>query len=146
MGWFGDAEAVNRWGGPRFRYPFSAKSFREDCRIGEISSYCLRNPAGAMVGFGQFYDRYDRAHLARLISHPEKRRQGIGERLIRMIMKAALLSTEHEQSSLFVYRDNEPAYRCYLKLGFTVDAYPDDAPLKDECYFLTRNNDFANAI
>lgn len=141
MGWFPDAAAVKRWSGPRFRYPYTPETFRTDCRIGKIESFCLKSPAGVMAGFGQAYDRYDRAHLARLISHPKMRRQGIGERLIHMITRAVQLRSGYEQSSLFVYRDNEPAYRCYLKMGFVVQDYPDDAPLKGQCYFLTRSND-----
>lgn len=144
MRWFADAESVNRWGGPRIRYPFTRETFREDCRVDEIATYCVRNPAGVMAAFGQIYDRYDRGHLARLVTHPEMRRQGIGQRLIRMIMAAARREWGYEQSSLFVYRDNEAAYRCYLKLGFVVQDYPDDAPMRDECYFLTRDNTLAD--
>jgi ribosomal protein S18 acetylase RimI-like enzyme len=145
MAWFTDARSVDRWGGPRFRYPFMRKSFRTDCRLDEIASYSLRNPTGVMAAFGQRYDRDDRAHLARLVTHPDMRRQGIGERLIRMIMRSAELYSGHQQSSLFVYRDNEPAYRCYLKMGFVVQAYPADAPLKGRCYFLTCKHNFAAA-
>lgn len=140
MSWFPDAKAVDRWGGPRFRYPFTRESFREDCRIGQIKTYGLKDPDQELAAFGQFYDRYDRAHLARLITHPGMRRQGIGKRLIRMIMRAAYLESGHEQSSLFVYRDNEAAYRLYIEMGFIVQDYPDDASLKDRCYFLTRKN------
>ena len=82
MTWFPDAEAVNSWGGPGFRFPFSPDSFREDCKLDQRRDY----------------DEY----------------------------------------SLFVYRDNLPAYRCYLSLGFLVRDYPDDAPMPDKCYFLTK--------
>ena len=44
----------------------------------------------------------------------------------------------HEEIALFVYRDNEPAYRCYLALGFEVHEYPDAAPMADKCFYLTR--------
>lgn len=138
--WFPDAESVHRWGGPRFRYPFTPESFREDCRVDQIATYCVRNPVDVMAAFGQMYDRNDRGHLARLVTHPQMRRQGIGQRLIRMLMAASRREWGYEQSSLFVYRDNEAAYRCYLKMGFVVQDYPDGAPMKDECYFLTRKN------
>lgn len=138
MGWFPDAGSVDRWGGPRFRYPFTPKSFRDDCRIGAIATYCLRNPDGVMAAFGQVYDRSDRGHLARLITHPEMRQRGIGKRLVAMLIKAAVQQFGHTECSLFVYRDNEPAYRCYRAMGFAVESYPADAPLKDRCYFLTR--------
>ncbi|MGI9235700.1 MAG: GNAT family N-acetyltransferase [Woeseiaceae bacterium] len=143
MRWLPDATSVDRWSGPRFRFPFTRESFREDCRVDEIATYCVRNPNGVMAAFGQMYERDDRGHLARLITHPEMRRQGIGQRLIRMIMTAARQEWGHEQSSLFVYRDNDAAYRCYLKMGFVLQDYPDGAPMQDECYFLTRENVFA---
>lgn len=142
MNWFPDAHAVDIWGGPRFRYPFTHESFREDCRFEEMSSYCLRDPGGAMTAFGQVYDRYERSHLARLIAHPEMRRQGIGKRLITMLIRASRHLYGHSECSLFVYRNNDPAYRCYLAMGFTLQEYPDDAPMKEECYFLTRATDF----
>lgn len=94
-----------------------------------------------MAAFGQIYERYDRAHLARLVTHPGMRRQGIGKRLIRMMARAAHLDLGHEQLSLFVYKDNDAAYRLYLKMGFVVQQYPDEAPLKERCYFLTRKNE-----
>jgi ribosomal protein S18 acetylase RimI-like enzyme len=138
MSWFPDEHSVDIWGGPRIRYPFTPETFREDCRIKEIVTYCLRDPAGAMVGFGQIYDRYDCGHLARLITHPKMRRQGIAKRLIVLLIDTAQQSFGHSECSLFVYRDNEPAYRCYLAMGFVLRDYPDDAPMKDRCYFLTR--------
>ena len=64
MAWFPNADAVNMWSGPRFRYPFTDTSFRDDCRIDEVRSFCLKNPDGVLVAFGQIYDRHDRAHLA----------------------------------------------------------------------------------
>jgi ribosomal protein S18 acetylase RimI-like enzyme len=141
MGWFPDARSVDIWGGPRFRYPFTLESFRLDCRLDEMLSYCLRDPGGALAGFGQVYERDDRGHLARLITHPNRRRQGIGRRLIEMLCTAARQSRSYNEYSLFVYRDNEAAYRCYLTTGFVVRDYPDDAPMKERCYFLTRSAD-----
>lgn len=91
-----------------------------------------------MTAFGQHYPRYGRAHLARLVTDPARRRQGAAKRLISMIIDAAAQSGEFTEASLFVLRDNQPAYRCYRALGFSVQDYPDDAAMKDQCYFLTR--------
>jgi len=138
MGWFPDARSVDIWGGPRFRYPFTRDSFLEDCQIAKMSTYCLRNPGGDVVAFGQFYDRHGRAHLARLISHPATRREGAGTRLIKLIIRAASRAGDYEEASLFVYRDNAPACACYHSLGFNIQDYPQDAKMKDKCFFLTR--------
>ena len=138
MSWFPDAGSVNLWGGPEFRYPFTDATFREDCRIGLMDSYCLRNPAGDLAAFGQSYERDGRGHLARLVSNPELRGTGAGKRLISMIIEALAAQHDYDEYSLFVFRHNEPAYRCYLASGFVVQDYPDGAPLPEECYFLIK--------
>jgi len=138
MTWFPDADAVDIWGGPRFRYPFTRKTFRADCRVDLMVSYMLRDSSGSMAAFGQSYEREGRGHLARLVSNPSMRRQGAGKQLIRMIMAALEEIHGYDEYSLFVYRHNLPAYRCYQSLGFRVVQYPDAAPMADKCYFLTR--------
>jgi hypothetical protein len=115
MTWLPDAASVKIWGGPNFRFPFTQATFREDCRLDMMDSFSLRNANGELAAFGQAYERDGRGHLARLISNPD-----------------------YEEYSLFVYRDNIPAYQCYLSLGFVVQNYPEGAPMPDKCYFLTR--------
>ncbi len=141
MQWFPDAQSVDIWGGPKIRFPFTPASFRADCRIDELSTFCLSNPNGEMTAFGQVYHREGRGHLARLITHPQHRREGAGKRLIAMLMTAARQLFDCRGFSLFVYRHNEPAYRCYLAMGFTLHDYPADAALQDQCYFLVRAAD-----
>ena len=138
MDWFPDAESVNIWGGPRFRYPFTPRSFIKDCRIKRMTSYSLRGADGAMLAFGQVYVRDSRAHLARLIANPALRRLGYGRLLIEKIIGVIRREGEYAEVSLFVYRHNEPAYRCYRSLGFSAQDYPADAALKGQCYFMTR--------
>ncbi len=138
MPWFPDAHSVDIWGGPNFRYPFTGETFREDCRVDVMTSYALRNSAGELAAFGQTYEREGRGHLARLVSNPALRRQGAGRKLIRMIIAALEMTGDYDEYSLFVYRDNAPAYQCYLSLGFVVAQYPDDALMPDKCFFLTK--------
>lgn len=138
MTWFPNAAAVDIWGGPKFRYPFTADSFLEDCRPDLMQSYCLRDDSGHYAAFGQSCERDGRGHLARLIVNPDRRRRGGGSRLIEMII--ALLEQRHAYAeySLFVYRHNEPALKCYSALGFVIRDYPEDAALQGLCYFMTR--------
>jgi ribosomal protein S18 acetylase RimI-like enzyme len=138
MTWFPDARSVDIWGGPNFRFPFTAETFREDCRLDLMQSWVLRNAHGRLAAFGQAYERDGRGHLARLVSNPGLRRQGAGRQLIEMIIASLEEAHAYDEYSLFVYRDNMPAYQCYLSLGFTVLDYPDDAPMPEKCYFLTR--------
>lgn len=138
MTWFPDAHSVDIWGGPRFRYPFDRDSFHADCRWQDYASYCLRE-SGVLSAFGQMGLRYGRAHLARLVVNPAMRGRGIGRSLLQGLVREASLNPDCAEAALFVYQNNEPAYRCYLALGFEVQAYPDDAPMRDECYYLTKS-------
>jgi ribosomal protein S18 acetylase RimI-like enzyme len=138
MTWFPDAHSVDIWGGPKFRYPFDSETFRADCRWNEFSSFCLRNSANEFAAFGQLGSRYGRSHLARLVANPCMRRQGVGRRLMEMMIETARKEQGHPEIALFVYKDNEPAYRCYLALGFAVQEYPDGAPMLEKCFYLTR--------
>lgn len=138
MTWLGTADDVVIWGGPTFRFPFTPESFREDCHWGKMMSFSLRDVDNLQAGFGQIYDRNGRINLARLIVHPARRGRGIGRRLVEMLMAVGPGLLTMPEFSLFVFRNNEAALRCYISLGFEISDYPDDQILADQCYFLTR--------
>lgn len=140
MDWFESRQDVVIWGGPEFRYPFTRASFFEDIRWRRILSYSLLEPAGEFIGFGQIYDRDRHVHLARLIVTPSRRGQGVGTRLIEMLMRVGREKLSHQRYSLFVFRDNTPAFECYRSLGFEISDYPKDMPHADVCYYLTRDD------
>lgn len=138
MGWFSNAADVTVWGGPRFRYPFTRESFVEDSHWNDMDSFFLRDAQDRLQAFGQFYNRNEKINLARLIAHPGRRGQGIGKRLVSMLMAVAPQHFSLQEFSLFVYRDNAPALGCYQSLGFEIRDYPPDQLLAEECYYLTR--------
>jgi ribosomal protein S18 acetylase RimI-like enzyme len=138
MGWFPDANAIYIWAGPTFRYPFTRETFHHDVLWSEMASYCLRDPAGRFVAFGQFYDRKGRINLARLVVHHESRGQGAGKRLISYLMAAARPQFQLSEFSLFVFDDNTPAFECYKSMGFVVTEYPGEMPIGETCLYLTR--------
>jgi ribosomal protein S18 acetylase RimI-like enzyme len=138
MTWFPDAHSVDIWGGPKFRFPFTHETFNADCRWRDFSSFCLRNSANELAAFGQLGERFERSHLARLIANPRMRGQGVGRKLVEFMITAARNENGHSEIALFVYKDNEPAYQCYLAVGFEVQEYPDGAPMADKCFYLTR--------
>lgn len=138
MTWFPEADDINIWGGPSFRYPFTRETFFEDIYWGRMPSFSLRDPAGDFAAFGQIYERDKRIHFARLVANPAMRRRGVGKRLISMLMVAGRTLYSRDECSLFVFRENIPAYECYTSMGFVVGAYPEDMPHADVCYYLTR--------
>ncbi len=138
MGWFPDADATRTWGGPDFRHPFNRHSFAEDIHWGRMATFSLRSPSGELAAFGQLYERLDRINLARLAVNPTMRGQGIGRRLIEMLMTLGPQMFSCNEFSLFVYRDNVVAARCYESMGFRVTTYPEKAVLSEVCDYLTR--------
>ncbi len=142
MQWFTDARSVRAWGGPDFRFPFDGNSFLHDCRWPETPSFIARMPGETQpAAFGQFYEYRDRIHFARLVVQPGLRARGIGRQFVRLLAEAVMGQLPLDEASLFVYRDNAAALRCYRALGFTESAYPPERPLADQCFFLTRRLD-----
>jgi len=138
MSWFRSAADVDRWGGPRFRYPFTGKTFRRDCHWGRMPSFRLNSPAGEFAAFGQMYERLGRINLARLVVHPDLRGAGVGKRLLASLIEVGPNLFTADEFSLFSYRDNVAALGCYQSMGFVIRDYPEGAPMADLCYYLTR--------
>lgn len=140
MSWFGDAAAVKLWSGPQFRYPFTKETFREDCKLSQFANYALKDDQGSLLGFGQIGERYERSHFARLVVNPLFRGQGCGRQLLQALVRQSALRDDCEECGLFVYRHNTAAKECYLAAGFEVVKYPDNAPMADECFYMTRRS------
>ena len=139
MRWFPKSDDVHVWGGPWFQFPFTRETFIKDVHWGKMASLCLCDPSRRVVAFGQLYERDGRIHLARLVVIPDMRGHGVGRRLIEMLMTAGQAMFPGDEYSLFVFRENKPAYECYKSLGFEITDYPDDMPHADVCYYLTRS-------
>jgi ribosomal protein S18 acetylase RimI-like enzyme len=141
MGWFPDKESVTLWGSPYTRYPLRDETFLADIYWDRISSRVARAEDGRLLGFGQFYLKLGRCHLARLVINPESRGQGLGEEFVAALMKHGSQDLGTEEFSLYVMTSNRPAYNCYKSLGFELADYPDgDAKLED-CVFMIADLD-----
>ena len=126
------------WGGPEFRYPFTQASFFEDTHFAEIDSYCLVGPAEDLLAFGQIYERHGRINFARLVVAPDRRRQGIGKRLIALLMEKGRQTYSLEEYSLYVCEDNEAAKACYAEMGFEEHVDSPDQELDDSISYMIR--------
>ena len=128
MSWFPDQRSCFVWGGPGFRYPFTEATFREDMRQNDMSSHSLVGDDGKLLGFGQYYLRSGRCHLARLVISPNHRGRGLGAIIIREISRLGCGELRVSHCSLFVLADNAPAIRLYSRLGFVPAPFPEGAP------------------
>jgi ribosomal protein S18 acetylase RimI-like enzyme len=128
MTWFEDADALHSWGGPEFRFPFTAASFREDSKVDSIDSFALVSEGGSVAAFGQCYLRVDRCHFGRVGVSPLRRGQGLGTRLLHEMAAWGLSEFGPRELSLFVHVDNTRAHRLYARLGFRDAPYPEAMP------------------
>ena len=135
MCWFPSRETCQIWGGPEFRFPFTAETFRADCHL-ELPSWVLLNGRGTLCGFGQYYLRAARCHLARLAIAPSLRGRGLGTRLIELLSAEGKAALGVEHCSLFVSIANTNAMALYERLGFARAAYPGD-PVRG-CHYMVR--------
>ncbi|HEX9206596.1 MAG TPA: GNAT family N-acetyltransferase [Steroidobacteraceae bacterium] len=136
MAWFPDAHATTVWGGPGFRFPFTAATFREDARIDGLATRALIDNHGHFVGFGQFYERVGRCHLGRLAIAPAMRGHGFGTQLVRSLCIEGGKVLGADTFSLFVLPGNEKALSLYQRLGFAPATYPEPSPLFADCVYM----------
>jgi ribosomal protein S18 acetylase RimI-like enzyme len=125
MAWFPDAAPLRTWGGPEFRHPFTAGSFREDAKVDVIDSFALVAGDGTLAAFGQCYLRIERCHFGRVGVAPDRRGQGLGTRLLREMADWGQDRFGPRELSLFVKHGNTSAHRLYRRLGFREVPYPD---------------------
>lgn len=134
--WFPDKESSYFWGGPGLNFPFTHDSFLEDIQWGKMATYSLLDEAGGFVGFGQYYEKLGRCHLARLAIAPALRGQGHGHWFISHLMSIGMEDLSTNECSLFVVNHNETALRCYANLGFTREEYPVGHQYFDDIDFM----------
>jgi ribosomal protein S18 acetylase RimI-like enzyme len=146
MRWFPDASSCASWGGPHFRFPFTAASFRADARVDALPTWSLLDDAGDLVAFGQYYDRLARCHLAHLVVRPEARGRGAGTRLIGELCAEGSLVLGVSEFSLFVLARNLPAVRLYRRLGFADALYPEWLPATEPMRYMVASGTAADAL
>ncbi len=138
MSWFPDERSVDIWGGPNFRYPLTPTTFQENTHWRDMDSYILIGPQRDMIAFGQMYERHGRINLARLVVAPDQRRQGLGTRLVTLLMDRGRETFPLEEFSLYVYDDNHAAKACYASAGFEEHESPVSDDMPDNCIYMTR--------
>jgi ribosomal protein S18 acetylase RimI-like enzyme len=125
MTWFPDGAALRQWGGPEFRFPFTAETFRKDVRLDDVPAWEIVSTDGALLAFGRYYLRLGRCHLGFLAVAPEVRGRGLGLRLVEELCAEGSRNLSFDEYSLFVWQDNAIAVGLYRKLGFVEAPYPE---------------------
>ena len=131
-----DAETIARWSRSRAEaaawvsrpeHPFPADAVRGWWQEADVQPWLLVDPAGEPVAYGELWDdeQEDEVELARLIVDPDRRRRGVGRRLVDELL---LLASALGRASCFlrVASDNSAALALYRSAGFR-DVDPDQA-------------------
>lgn len=139
MTWFPDKASCNEWGGPEFRFPFTRETFLQDTNVESVPSWVLVDRGGGIAGFGQYYLRLGRCHLARVAVAPRLRGQGIGSILINELCRKGTSELGAATFSLFVLPGNRRARRLYQRLGFAETPYPEPATVFEGCVYMVRS-------
>lgn len=138
--WVSDKKSSYYWCGPGLRFPFSHESFLEDIHWGKMPSYSLRSEEGQFIGFGQYYEKEQRCHLARLVVSPSQRSLGVGYKFISRLMSVGMKHLRVNECSLFVVNSNEQALKCYKSLGFKKQQYPPTHEYFNDIDFMVYKN------
>ena len=112
-----DVPAVHEIDTLSFSLPWPERSFRFELTENPVSRSWVTEFNGRIAAMLVLWLIVDEAHIATLATHPDFRRQGIGERL----MIAALISARNEGAArafLEVRAGNAAALALYNKYGF----------------------------
>ncbi|HHV61773.1 MAG TPA: ribosomal protein S18-alanine N-acetyltransferase [Firmicutes bacterium] len=100
-----------------FPTPWSRNAFASELFHNSRACYLVASVDGRVVGYVGTWLILDEAHVTNIAVHPDYRRQGIGEKLLRSMMALAG-SRGAKRMTLEVRVSNKPAQRLYEKLGF----------------------------
>lgn len=100
-----------------FPTPWSRNAFASELFHNSRACYLVASVGERVVGYIGTWLILDEAHVTNIAVHPDYRRQGIGETLLRSMMTVAA-SRGAKRMTLEVRVSNRPAQRLYEKLGF----------------------------
>jgi len=137
VSWVRDQAELERWTGPRYTYPIDLGRLPEFFDLAAAQSWVVADGA-APLAFGQFLRRGPtRAHLARIITAPHRRGEGLGARLVAHLLVEARASGA-DVASLNVRPGNDEALRLYRRLGFVDAVRPAEDPPLPSTYLEVR--------
>jgi ribosomal-protein-alanine N-acetyltransferase len=103
-----------------FSLPWSERSFRFELTENPTSRGWVAEVDGQVVGMLILWLVEDEAHIATIATHPDQRRSGIGEGLLRTALRAAFQQGAR-RAFLEVRASNLAAQTLYQKYQFSID-------------------------
>jgi ribosomal protein S18 acetylase RimI-like enzyme len=131
--WISDASECELWAGPRVAFPIDLPGLPAAIEWNQSDSWSVV-VTGDVAAFGQLVPKpRRRAHVARLITSPRQRGQGLG-RLLAVHLLENAISRNPGRVSLDVSPANDAAIGLYRSLGFLDAPRPADEPVSSAIY------------
>lgn len=130
IAWSPDASFLLQWAGAGLRYPLTREQLAELVAEAEGTGSTSRLYAAlsrrdhALVGHGElgWLDRPNgSAKLMRIVLAPEARGRGLGEALVRELIRVGFEDLGLNRLDLHVFPFNQQAIRCYERVGFRLE-------------------------
>jgi len=112
-----DLDAVQRIERASFTTPWPAYAYRQEVEANRLAHYLVARAEGQVVGFAGMWLMVDQAHVTTFAVDPAWRRQGIGARMVIVLLRMAG-TLGARQATLEVRLSNLPARRLYERFGF----------------------------
>ena len=112
-----DVKAVSKIEKMCFSTPWSLKAFRLELEDNDCAHYAVVVAGEDIVGYGGMWMIIDEAHITNVAIHPDYRRKGMGEAVMRYLIKKAS-EIGAVAMTLEVRVSNKAAIYLYKKLGF----------------------------
>ncbi|WAH35223.1 GNAT family N-acetyltransferase [Alicyclobacillus dauci] len=135
--WIQSPKFLLQWGGPRFNYPlddkqleqYIAEANRPDSNILVFRVYhSYSDKIVGHISLGQIDMKNQSARIGKvLVGDPSMRGQGIGQSMMKAILKIAFENLQLHRVSLGVFNFNQSAIAMYEKVGFTKEGVLRDA-------------------
>ncbi|HBQ95181.1 MAG: GNAT family N-acetyltransferase [Firmicutes bacterium] len=129
--WIKSPEFLLQWGGPGFIYPLDERQLEQYISAAnkpDATSLVYRvldTQSGKVVGhisLGQIDRKNQSARIGKvLVGDPSMRGRGIGQCMMKAILKIAFESLKLHRVSLGVFDFNKSAIATYEKVGFTLE-------------------------
>lgn len=101
-----------------FTAPWSEEAFRTELKHNQFARYLVMELYGEVIGYGGMWLIMDEAHITNIAVRAAHRGKGLGERLLRELMRTAA-GLGALRITLEVRVSNEVAKNLYRKLGFS---------------------------
>lgn len=112
-----DLDAIMEIERRSFKAPWTRQVFQEELQRDWAHLEVVRERGGEVLAFVNYWLVRDEVHVLNIASHPEARRQGHGDRLIRRVVDFAR-AHRARVVTLEVRRSNHAAIRLYRKYHF----------------------------